>query len=49
MNKEEYEKIFNEGYAQGRSDAAADVRTACLSIGKEAALNVHFISAAAEG
>jgi CRISPR/Cas system CSM-associated protein Csm3 (group 7 of RAMP superfamily) len=49
MDEKEYERIFNEGYKKGREDAAQDVRTACMMIGKDAALNIHLISVAAEG
>ena len=49
MSDEEYQKIFNDGYKKGREDAGIAVRTACLMIGKDAALNVHLITSAAEG
>ena len=48
MTDEEYENAFQEGYKKGRKDAADDVRGACSILGGDAALYVHFITAAAE-
>ena len=49
MDKECCQAAFEDGYNKGREDASHAVRSACLVLGGQASLNIHFITAAAEG
>lgn len=42
-------EIYDEGYRQGRMDAAESVRNASLLLGPESVVNLHFLTSAAEG